>query len=157
MPTNKKKLQKPRDPEKFEYAYLLFMQGVSQKEICERVKISAPTLQGYKDSGGWDTKRASRTISIDDLVQKSLKKVSEMLDADNFNADSFAKAVSQLKTLKTRNTVDDDINTFMDFQDYLIRERSSNKEVTDELIKCITSLQDNYIQYRLGGNGKFQK
>jgi len=154
--SSKKKLQ-PRDPEKFEYAYLLFMQGVSQKEICERVKISSPTLQGYKESGGWDTKRASRTISIDDLVQKSLKKISDMLDAQDFNADSFAKAVSQLKTLKTHNTVDDDINTFMDFQDYIIRERSSNKDVTDELIKCITSLQDNYIQYRLGGNGKFSK
>ena len=154
--SSKKKLQ-PRDPEKFDYAYLLFMQGVSQKEICERVKISSPTLQGYKESGGWEAKRASRTISIDDLVQKALKKVSEMLDANDFNADSFAKAVAQLKTLKTHNTVDDDINAFMDFQDYLIRERSINKDITDELIKSITSLQDNYIQYRLGGNGKFSK
>ena len=80
-----------------------------------------------------------------------------MLDANDFNADSFAKAVAQLKTLKTHNTVDDDINAFMDFQDYLIRERSINKDITDELIKSITSLQDNYIQYRLGGNGKFSK
>src|SRR5574343_792234 len=149
-----KKLQ-PRDPEKYEYAYLRFSQGFSPKEICERVKISAPTLQGYKESGGWDHKRASRTISIDDLVQKALKKVAQLLDAEDFNADSFAKAVSQLKTLKTHNTVDDDINTFMDFQDYLIRERNNNLFINDEFIKRITSLQDSYIQFRLSGNGKY--
>jgi hypothetical protein len=147
----------PRDPEKFEYAYLLFMQGVQQADICNRIKISAPTLQSWKESGGWEQKRASRTISIDDLVQKSLKMISDMLDnKEQFSADAFAKAVSQLKTLKTHNTVDDDINTFMDFQDFLIRERSSNKEISDDFIKLITRLQDSYIQYRLG-NGKFSR
>lgn len=152
-----KKAVKPRDPEKYEYAYLLFMQGVQQVEICNRVRVSAPTLQSWKDDGEWDNKRASRTISIDDLVQKSLKMISDMLDdKEHFNADSFAKAVSQLKTLKTHNTVDDDINTFIDFQDYLIRERANRNEITDEFIKTATRLQDSYIQYRLG-NGRFSK
>jgi hypothetical protein len=83
--------------------------------------------------------------------------ISDMLDnKEQFSADAFAKAVSQLKTLKTHNTVDDDINTFMDFQDFLIRERSSNKEISDDFIKLITRLQDSYIQYRLG-NGKFSR
>lgn len=147
----------PRDPEKYEYAYLLYMQGVQQVDICNRIRITAPTLQSWKESGGWEQKRASRTISIDDLVQKSLKMISDMLDnKEQFSADAFAKAVSQLKTLKTHNTVDDDINTFMDFQDFLIRERANNEKVTDDFIKLITRLQDSYIQYRLG-NGKFQK
>ena len=147
----------PRDPEKYEYAYLLFMQGVQQVDICNRIRITAPTLQSWKESGGWEQKRASRTISIDDLVQKSLKMISNMLDnKEQFSADAFAKAVSQLKTLKTHNTVDDDINTFMDFQDFLIRERSQSKEISDDFIKLITRLQDSYIQYRLG-NGKFSR
>ena len=147
----------PRDPEKYEYAYLLFMQGVQQVDICNRIRITAPTLQSWKESGGWEQKRASRTISIDDLVQKSLKMISDMLDnKEQFSADAFAKAVSQLKTLKTHNTVDDDINTFMDFQDFLIRERSTSKEISDDFIKLITRLQDSYIQYRLG-NGKFSR
>ena len=155
--TSKAKNVKARDPEKYEYAYLLFMQNVSQVDICNRVRVSAPTLQSWKESGGWESKRASRTISIDDLVQKSLRMISDMLDnKEQFSADSFAKAVSQLKTLKTHNTVDDDINTFMDFQDYLIRERINNKEITNDLIKLITRLQDNFIQYRLG-SGKLQK
>ena len=153
----KQKQVKARNPEAYEYAYMLFMQGVAQNEICNRVKISAPTLQSWKESGNWESKRATRTISIDDLVQKSLRVISDMLDnRANFSADAFAKAVAQLKTLKTHNTVDDDINTFMDFQDYLMRERTNNREITDDFIKLATRLQDNYIQYRLG-NGKLQK
>lgn len=146
-----------RNPEKYEYAYLLFMQKVAQNDICTRVGITAPTLISWKASGGWEGKRAARTISIDDLMQKTLRVINEMLDdKQNFSADAFAKAVNQLKTLKTGSTVDDDINTFMDFQDYLIRERNSCKEITDLFIKTVARLQDNYIQYRLG-NGKLSR
>jgi hypothetical protein len=146
-----------RNPEKYEYAYLLYMQGVAQGDICKRVGISAPTLVSWKDSGGWEEKRAARTISIDDLMHKSLKMINGMLDGEykNFNADSFAKAVAQLKTLKSSNTIDDDINAFMGFQDYLIRERANSKLITDQFIKTLTALQDSYIQLRLGANGKY--
>lgn len=145
-----------RTPEKYEYAYLLFMQRVSQDDICERVGVTAPTLKSWKDSGGWEEKRAAKTISLDDLLTKALKRVSEILDKEeDFNADAFAKAVKQLKELKTGSTVDDDITCFMKFQDYLIQQMSNRKEISDELIKTITRLQDLYIQFRLG-NGKLQ-
>jgi len=144
----------PRDSEKYEYAYMLFMQGISQKDICSRVKVTAPTLGKWKTAGGWDQKRAARTISIDELMQKTLQKINAMLDkGEDFSADAFAKAVAQLKTLKSSNTIDDDINTFLSFQDYLIHERVNNSEINDIIIKTITRLQDCYIQYRLG-NGK---
>ena len=145
---------KSRNPEKYEYAYLLFMQKVSQDDICERVGITAPTLKSWKDSGGWEEKRASRTISLDDLMNKALQRVSDLLDKEeDFSADAFAKAVKQLKELKTSNTVDDDINCFMSFQDFLIQQRSMHKEINDEFIKMVTRFQDVYIQFRLG-NGK---
>ena len=145
---------KTRSPEKYEYAYLLFMQMVQSQDICTRAGISAPTLNSWKKSGGWEGKRASRTISLDDLMQKALRRISDMLDNEtNFSADAFAKAVKQLKELKTSNTVDDDINCFMSFQDFLIRQRAIYRELTDEFIKGITKYQDIYIQYRLG-NGK---
>lgn len=139
-----------RNAERFEYAYLLFMQGVTQADICKRVGVSAPTLQKWKDAGGWELKRATRTISIDDLVQKTLKRISTILDkeGDEFSADAFAKAVAQLKNLKSNQTVDDEINTFMAFQDYLISERASFSEITDEFIKTVVKLQDSYILKR---------
>lgn len=139
-----------RNQEAFEYAYLLFMQGVSQKDICGRANVSAPTLQSWIESGGWREKRATRTISIDDLMQKTLKRISEMLDkeGDEFQADAFAKAVAQLKSLKSTQTVDDEIATFMAFQDFLIAERANYKDITDQFIKAVVRLQDSYILKR---------
>ena len=143
-----------RSPEKYEYAYLLFMQTVPAQDICARVGISAPTLKSWKVSGGWEGKRASRTISMDDLMQKALQRINDLLDnKEDFSADAFAKAVKQLKELKTSNTVDDDINCFMSFQDFLIQGRATYRELTDEFIKGIAKYQDIYIQFRLG-NGK---
>lgn len=147
---------KTRTPEKFEYAYLLFMQNIAQEDICKRVGISAPTLKSWKDSGGWEEKRAARTISLDDLMQKALQRINEMLESrEAFSADAFAKAVKQLKELKASNTVDDDIYCFMSFQDFMIRQRQHHRELTDEFIKLVTRFQDLFIQYRLG-NGNLQ-
>ncbi|MGI6342032.1 MAG: hypothetical protein ACOXZ9_03505 [Bacteroidales bacterium] len=84
-----------------------------------------------------------------------MRKISEMLDNDDFSADAFAKAVSQLKTLKTKNTVDDDINAFMDFQDYLVKESANDDSITSDFIKEVVKHQDNYIQYRLGDGKKY--
>ena len=149
---SEKRRVKPRDQEKFEYAYMLFMQGVSQADICQRVVVSAPTLQSWKESGNWDEKRATRTISIDDLMQKTLKRISEMLDkeGDEFRADAFSKAVAQLKSLKSTQTIDDEISTFMAFQDFLIAERAHYREITDSFIKSVVKLQDSYILKRKG-------
>jgi hypothetical protein len=147
---------KSRNPEKEEYAYLLFMQGVNQADICSRVGVTNPTLASWKKSGGWEQKRAARTISLDDLMQKALKRVDEILTSEgSFNADAFAKAVKQLKELKTANTIDDDIYCFMSFQDFLIQKRAEH-DITDSFIKMVTKYQDIFIQFRLG-NGKLQK
>jgi len=145
----KLKTVQPRDQAKYDYAYLLFMQGVSQADICKRVGISPPTIQSWKDAGAWAAKRAAKTISIDDLLQKAMKKIDEMLDEKGLNADSFAKAVQQLKVLKRNTTVDDDINTLTTFSDYVIARRADDKAVTEEFIKLLTRLQDNFIQSRL--------
>ena len=157
MKDNKpKSVVRTRTPEKFEYAYLLFMQNVAQDDICKRVCISAPTLKSWKDAGGWEEKRAARTISLDDLMQKALQRINEMLESKEvFSADAFAKAVKQLKELKASNTIDDDIYCFMSFQDFLIRQRQHHKELSDDFIKTVTRFQDLFIQYRLG-NGNLK-
>ncbi|MEI6683438.1 MAG: hypothetical protein WCO44_12450 [Bacteroidota bacterium] len=132
------------------------MQQVQAQDICARVGISAPTLKSWKDDGGWEQKRASRTISLDDLMQKALARINEMLDSQEvFSADSFAKAVKQLKELKSSNTIDDDINTFMSFQDFIVQQRNIYRDITDEFIKSLVKYQDIYIQFRLC-NGKLQ-
>lgn len=132
-----------------EYAYMLYLQRVPQNDIAKRVGASVQTISEWKKKDGWETKRAAKTISMDELIVKALGRINTMLDEQDFNADAFAKAVSQLKTLKQRNTVDDEIMCFMDFQNWLI-ERRAIEGVEESFIKAVTRLQDNYIQFRIG-------
>ena len=76
-----------------------------------------------------------------------------MLDDDNFSADAFAKAVAQLKSLKPSNTIDNEIMTFMAFQDFLLEHRHE-ENIEEDFIKKIALYQDRYIKKKLGYNGK---
>ncbi|ANQ49609.1 hypothetical protein MY04_4792 [Flammeovirga sp. MY04] len=135
--------------EKNEYAYLLFMQNKKEKEICENVGISQPTLRKWKTDGNWEEKRASQAMSIDTILSKSLLKINEMLDGDDFNADAFSKAISQLKHLKAGNNIkiDDVIRIFLKFSNYLQSEALKDDTVDEQVMKKITQYQDRYIQH----------
>jgi hypothetical protein len=138
-----------------EYAYMLYMQGVPQKDISERTSVSEKTISNWKQEGNWEAKRAAKTISIDELVGKALMRINELLESrESFNADSFAKAVAQLKNLKQRNTVDDEIMCFIDFQNYLMQHRAQ-LGVDEAFIKQLTQLQDKFIQWRIGADFRY--
>lgn len=135
---------------KKEHAYFLFMQRTPQKDIAARLGVTEKTIGNWKTEGNWEAKRAAKTISMDELVNKALMRINELLDSADFNADSFSKAVAQLKSLKPDNTVDDEIMTFMSFQNYIIRERI-NEDLSEEFIKTVVRMQDSYVQVRLAG------
>lgn len=148
-PKKDKKEMAIRNPEKYEYAFLLFMQKMSQKDICTKVDITPATMIKWKESGGWEEKRAVRSISIDTLITKTLQKINDLLDNEDFNADSFSKAVNQLKNLKQGASIDDKILVLMNFGDWLIEEMPTDKEITEVFIKQVTAYQDKYILKQL--------
>lgn len=133
------------------YGFILFCQRIAQNEIAERCEVSVQTISAWKKEDQWEAKRASKTISMDELVNKCLVKINELLDTKDFDADAFAKSVAQLKALKPNNTVDNEIMTFMAFQNFLL-ERKHTAEVSDDFIKKVTGFQDRYIQIKLGNN-----
>ncbi len=138
-----------RTPEKYEYAYLLYMQNHTQKSICEKVEIAPATFQSWKATGGWEEKRAARTISVDTLIAKTLRRIDEQLDDPDFNADAFSKVVKQLKELKAGATVNDTIQVLLAFTDFLIDESSRDSEIDEKLIKTVNRLHDRFIIKRL--------
>lgn len=154
MQKERKKAVSVRDPEKYQYAYMLFLQSVPQREICERVNISSATLNAWKTKGGWNEKRAAKEINLDTIFSKAMKKINDMLDdGDTFNADAFAKAVSQLKKLKRDTTVDDIIDALTRFGDWLIRESNQDRTIDADFVQRVTEYQDKYVQNMIK-NGK---
>lgn len=150
--TTKKREVGIRNPEKYEYASLLYQQKLPQKEICERVGVTPATLIKWRNDNGWEHKRAARTISTDTLIAKVLKKINDLLDSDEtFNADAFAKTVNQLKALNTKASIDDKIEVLTAFGDYAL-ENIGQKGVTGDFIKTLIKMQNDYILKSLRGN-----
>lgn len=139
-----------KDPQKYEYAYLLYMQRVPQKEIADRVGVSQQTLSKWKDDGGWELKRVARTVSRDQIINKTLMKINELLDnEEDFNGDEFAKLSSQLEKIKGGYTMDDVADILTKFGDYIIEQSASDKAITTEFVQLLTKYQDKYLLMRI--------
>lgn len=139
-----------KDPQKYEYAYLLYMQKVPLKEIAERAGVTQQTLSRWKKEGSWELKRAARTVSRDRIVNKTLMKINEILDsAEGFNADEFSKAVNQLSKLKQGCTIDDVADILTGFGDWVIEQSATEKEITTDFVQRLTRLQDKYLLMRM--------
>ena len=139
-----------KDPQKYEYAYLLYMQKVPQKEIAERVGVSQQTLVKWKDGGGWELKRVARSVSRDQIINKTLIKINEILDSEEgFNADEFSKAVNQLSKLKQGCTMDDVADILTRFGDWIIEQSASDRAITTEFVQLLTKYQDKYLLMRI--------
>ena len=146
------------DPDKTKLAYILYMAGENQKVICDRVGVTAPTLNKWMLQEAWREARAAKTITREQLVNKALNRIGEMMDGmgegndpgkiDGF-ADKLSKMVSSLTRLDKSNTVIDDMDTFMAFNQFLKRRIDIDKELSIELYKAINKYQDIYINERL--------
>jgi len=152
--SDEKKSIRVKDPDKYEYAYLLYMQKVPQKDIADRVGVSQQTVVKWKDDGGWELKRVSKTVSRDSMISKLLLKMNDMLDqGDDFNADEFAKVSAQLQKIKSGYSMDDVADILTKFGDWMIEQSGSDKTITTEFIKTLTKYQDKYLLMRIN-NGQ---
>ena len=141
---------------KYEYAYLLYMKNISQKEICEKVGITPATFIKWREADGWDVKRAAATISIDQLANKLLIKASDMLDDPKFDADAFSKAMAQVKRLQKGASIDDIIRIYTGFGDYLMEQAATDSSLSSDFIQKVTTYQDKHIMSNLS-NGEAGK
>jgi len=137
-----------------EYAYMLYMQGVSQIEIAIKTGVSKVTIRNWVKKGEWETKRAGLNITRPELVNKLLRSINSLLDETLSNKnvaelaglpDKLAKFASVIEKLDKKTSIVDTIEVFMAFSKWLQYRQSFDKEITPELIKAINRLQDLYI------------
>jgi len=135
---------------KKELAYLLYMQNISNVEIMERVGIgSNKTISSWIQAGGWKEKRAAKTISRTELINKTLGKINELLESESFEADKLSKLAALVQNLDRQNSPIVVMDVFMDFGRWLQALSQTNREVTVDLIKKVNHYQDLYITQKL--------
>ena len=139
-----------RNESKKELASLLYMQGVTQKEICERVGIgSSRTLTAWIQKGSWKEKRAAKTITRTELINKTLGRIAEMLEGEHYNADQLSKLAAMVERLDKKGSAVAYMEIFTDFGKWLQQLSYTEKEIDLEFLKKVNHFHDLFITQKL--------
>lgn len=138
---------------KKDLARSLYLSGMDQIEIADKVGVTRQSLSRWCREGGWKETRAAKTITRPELIRKLLLRVDDILDkvaADPKLSDSLGDQLSKLtsaidKLDKSQANVVNAIEVFMAFSKWLEFRAKSDPTITPELIKLINKLQDIYL------------
>ena len=144
----KAELEKKKD-----LARTLYMSGMEQIEIADKVGVTRQSLSKWCREGGWKETRAAKTITRPELIRKLLLRVSDLLDKVAANPGLSDKLGDQLSKLtaaidkldKSQANVVNAIEVFMSFSRWLEFRAKSDPMITPELLKTINKLQDVYL------------
>lgn len=140
-------------------ARTLFMSGMEQAEIAEKVGISRVTVSKWCVADGWKEARAAKSVTRPELVNKLLLTIDALItqvnDSGNPMAiaglgDKLAKLSSVIEKLDKKANVVDTIEVFMKFSEWLEFRAKSDPSITTELMKTINRLQDSFITEQMG-------
>lgn len=144
---------------KKELARTLFLSGMEQAEIADKVDVSRVTISKWANADGWKEARAARSITRPELVNKLLLTIDTLITQVNQSedpqliaglGDKLAKLSSVIEKLDKKANVVDVIEVFMAFSKWLEYRSQTDPDLTPELIKAFNKYQDLYITEQMG-------
>jgi hypothetical protein len=141
---------------KKELAYMLYMQHIPQKDIQERCGIgSNKTLTKWIKDGEWEGKRAAKTITRTELINKTLGQINTMLDdPEKFNADQLSKLAALIERLDKQNSPIIIMDVLMSFGKWLQVQTATDPGLNLDFIKMLNKYQDLYVTQKLNGHNE---
>lgn len=152
-------MTKAETEKKKSLARSLYMAGMEQQEIAEKVEVSRVTISKWCNAEGWKEARAAKNVTRPELVNKLLLTIDTLITQVNESndptliaglGDKLAKLSSVIEKLDKKANVVDAIEVFMAFSEWIVFRSSIDPEVTPELIKAINKYQDLYITEKMG-------
>lgn len=140
-------------------ARTLFLAGMEQTEIADKVGVSRVTISKWCTADGWKEARAAKNITRPELVNKLLLTIDKLIEQVNASndanliaglGDKLSKLSSVIEKLDKKANVVDAIEVFMAFSKWLEYRSQTDPEVTPELMKVINKYQDKYIIEHMG-------
>ena len=129
-------------------ARTLYLSGMEQQEIAEKVDMSRVTISKWCSAEGWKEARAAKNITRDTLITQVNGSDDPALIAGL--GDKLAKLSSVIEKLDKKANVVDAIEVFMAFSKWLEYRSQTDPEVTPELMRVINKFQDMYITEQMG-------
>lgn len=133
-----------------ELARMYYLQGITQKEIADKVGVSRNTISAWIKEGGWDSFRAAKAITRKELVHKMLEQINEKLESKDWTADEIVKAASAIEKLDKQTNIVTIIEVFTAYNTWLAGRMQIDKELTPELVKVMNRYQDLFIGEQSG-------
>lgn len=116
--------------QKKEWAQLLYTkENLSQKEIAERVGISAVTMSKWVNAGNWEKLKVSLTITREEQLESLYRQLAELnktiaeRDGNKFataaEADTITKLANAIDKFQTETGLNDILSAFKEFLNWL--------------------------------------
>ena len=121
-------------------AQTLYLEGVAQKEIAQKLNLSEQTVSKWKIAGEWDQLKESIAVSRDEILKKLYRQLNTLLSNNPVNADHVSKINKAIREIKNQLNVSDYITALMHFNQYL----TSSGMVKEA--QLLNSLQQKFIQ-----------
>lgn len=137
----------------------LYLSGMEQNEIADKVDVSRVTVSRWANTEGWKEIRAAKNITRQELVNKTLLVIDKLLTEVNVSKDSslmkglgdgLTKLSSAIKSLDKKANVVDTVEVFIAFSKWLEYRATIDTTVTPELLKTINKFQDMYLTEQVG-------
>lgn len=139
----------------------LFLSGMEQTEIADKIGVSRVTVSKWCVADGWKEARAAKNVTRPELVNKLLLTIDRLIEQVNSSenpdliaglGDKLAKLSSVIEKLEPKANVVDAIEVFMAFSKWLEFRSQTDSELTPDLIKAINKYQDKYIVESMGSS-----
>ena len=152
-------MPKAEKKKKKSLARSLYLAGMEQNEIAEKVEVSRVTISKWCNADGWKEARAAKNVTRPELVNKLLLTIDKLITEVNESedpsliagiGDKLAKLSSVIEKLDKKANVVDAIEVFMAFSKWLEYRATIDPSVTPELIKTINKFQDMYLTEQMG-------
>jgi Phage terminase small subunit len=151
------RLTKKELENKKQQAYVMYMGFVEQKDIAEILCVSEKTISNWWTEGKWKEKRGAATVTRDELINKTLQAIGNMLDTalsagdKNFStiSDGLNKMANTIEKLDKKNNIIHTMECFTAFNNDLMQQMKINKEITPTILKLINRLQNSYITRKM--------
>ena len=136
----------------------LYLSGMEQQEIAERLGVSRVTISNWCTKEGWKEARAAKNITRPELVNKLLLTIDQLIENVNKSndptligslADKLSKLSAVVEKLDKKANVVDAIEVFMAFNKWLQYNAEFDPEITPELIKAINKYQNQFLMEKM--------
>ena len=136
----------------------LYLSGMEQNEIADKLDVSRNTISKWCTTEGWKEQRAATHITRPELVNKLLTTIDTLITQVNASndpesiaglADKLSKFSAVIEKLDKKANVVDAIEVFMAFNRWIQDQASYDPEITPELIKAINKYQNKFLMEKM--------